>query len=276
MKIVEHSRSQFGDSQVCGFPTGSRVVSYAMRVLLFADDKYGALVANYLAQRNELIGTVVHPPQRRWHGNDILTASPQYWEWPCSREDFDQVERPDCVVSAMFGYQISADLLELGQWGAVNMHDGLLPHNRGRMACAWPLLDGTPAGVTLHEMVPELDAGPILAQQSMPIFPDDTAMTVYERQIAIAFDLFTDSWPKITELTPQPQRPGGEYHDIHEWRSLNLDRQDMGTINKLRARTFPPLGAEFEQDGTRYRVRIEIEEIQDEPGTDSKVVNDEG
>jgi methionyl-tRNA formyltransferase len=235
-----------------------------MRALLFADDKYGALVANYLAERGELIGTVVHPPQRRWSGDEIIDVSPRHWQWPCSPDVVAGLERPECVVSAMFGYQITADWLALPSWGSINMHDGLLPENRGRMANAWPLFDGTPAGVTLHKMVLELDAGPILAQVEMPTFPDDTAMTVYQRQIEVAFKLFTDSWPGITEMPETPQPPGGKYHDIHQWRGLNLDDSDLPTLDKLRARTFPPLGAEFTRDGKRYRVRVEIEPIDEE------------
>jgi methionyl-tRNA formyltransferase len=232
-----------------------------MRALLFADDQYGVLVARYLADRGELIGTVVHPPHRRWSGDEIIDASPQHWQWPCDPDVVAHLERPECIVSAMFSYQITSDWLSLPSWGAINMHDGLLPYNRGRMACAWPLFDGTPAGVTLHKMVLELDAGPILAQVAMPTFPEDTAMTVYERQIEVAFELFTESWPRITELPEAPQPPGGDYHDIHEWRGLNLAESDMPTLDKLRARTFPPLGAEFTRDGKRYRVRVEIEEI---------------
>ncbi|MDA9913069.1 formyltransferase family protein, partial [Candidatus Nanopelagicales bacterium] len=195
----------------------------------------------------------------------------QHWEWPCGIESFAQIERPDCIVSAMFGYTIPPDLLALPSWGAINMHDGLLPHNKGRMACAWPLIDGTPAGVTLHLMVAELDAGPVLAQIEMPTFPDDTAMSLYSRQIDTAYELFRDCWPQITHLTPRPQPHGGEYHDIHEWRGLNLDERDMPTLNKLRARTFPPLGAEFEVDGRRYRVRVEIEAIGHNDGSTSGV-----
>ncbi len=232
-----------------------------MRTLLFADDKYGALVAEYLADRGELIGTVIHPPNRRWSGEAIIAASPHYWQWPVSTEAFSAIEQPDCVVSAMFGYQLTTEFLTLPKWAAINMHDGLLPDNRGRMACAWPLYDGTPAGLTLHKMVEELDAGPILAQVEIPTYPDDTALTVYERQIDEAFALFTRCWPQITELKETPQPSGGQYHDIHQWQALNLEPSDMKTLNKLRARTFPPAGAEFESDGRRYRVRVEIEPI---------------
>lgn len=230
-----------------------------MRALLFADDKYGALVAGYLAGRGELIGTVIHPPVRRWCGEDIIAVSPAVWEWPCTPAEVIGEERPECVVSAMFGYQLGEDWLSAPSWGAINMHDGLLPHNKGRMANAWPLYDGSPAGITLHKMVLELDAGPILAQQEIPTYPDDTAFTVYERQIDAAFDLFTRCWPDVTEMPEIEQPPGGEYHDIHEWRALNLTEADLPTLNKLRARTFPPLGAQFTVDGRRYRVRVEIE-----------------
>lgn len=237
-----------------------------MRALLFADDQYGALVAGYLADRGELMGTIIHPVDRRWCGDEILSVSPVTWTWPVTPQEVLASpalggERPECIVSAMFCYTLREDWLSVPTWGAINMHDGLLPHNRGRMANAWPLIDGTPAGVTLHKMVLELDAGPILAQEEVPVYPDDTALTVYERQIEVAFDLFARSWPQIKELPEVPQPPGGKYHNIHEWRGLNLTDDDMPTLNKLRARTLPPLGAEFTAEGRRYRVRVEIEEI---------------
>jgi hypothetical protein len=43
--------------------------------------------------------------------------------------------------------------------------------------------------------------------------------------------------------------------------ALDLTADDLPLLDRLRARTFPPFGAEFERGGQRYRVRVEIERL---------------
>jgi methionyl-tRNA formyltransferase len=52
------------------------------------------------------------------------------------------------------------------RYGALNVHAGLLPDHRGPVPTIHALFDDHPRfGVTLHRLVPRIDAGPILAQQ---------------------------------------------------------------------------------------------------------------
>ena len=50
----------------------------------------------------------------------------------------------------------------------------------------------TETGVTIHETVEALDAGPIAAQRAFPIAPDDDAGAVYNRAAALAVELLRD------------------------------------------------------------------------------------
>jgi methionyl-tRNA formyltransferase len=75
------------------------------------------------------------------------------------------------MVSAAFPYTVPAELLQLFPDRAVNLHPALLPAYRG----PYPLFGmmfrnevDRCGGVTLHQMVPELDAGPIIAQEPTP------------------------------------------------------------------------------------------------------------
>jgi len=77
----------------------------------------------------------------------------------------------DVMVSAAFPYTVPAELLQLFPDRAVNLHPALLPAYRG----PYPLFGmmfrnevDRCGGVTLHQMVPELDAGPIIAQEPTP------------------------------------------------------------------------------------------------------------
>ena len=73
--------------------------------------------------------------------------------------------------------------------------------------------------------------------------------------------LRVDPWPEIASRPTVHQEPGGSYHRTADLASLDLGPDDMGVLDRLRARTFPPYGAEFERDGRRYRARVEIEPL---------------
>ncbi len=61
--------------------------------------------------------------------------------------------------------------------GALNVHAGLLPDHRGPVPTIHALLDDKPRfGVTIHRMVPRIDAGPILVQQELSLPASTSAL----------------------------------------------------------------------------------------------------
>ena len=64
----------------------------------------------------------------------------------------------------------------------LNIHPSLLPAFAGLRTHQRALDAGCKlAGATVHEVTPELDHGPILAQAAVPILPGDTAQTLAAR-----------------------------------------------------------------------------------------------
>ena len=72
---------------------------------------------------------------------------------------------------------------------AVNIHFGLLPEYRGCFPTKWAIINNEPAGVTLHHMTPEIDAGPVLDARSFPTC-GLTDQAVYQACSMIAVRLF--------------------------------------------------------------------------------------
>ena len=90
--------------------------------------------------------------------------------------------RPDFLFSFYFRALLPAALLASASRGAYNMHGSLLPRYRGRAPVNWAVLHGErESGATLHAMTEAPDAGPIVAQRSVPILPDDTASEVFHK-----------------------------------------------------------------------------------------------
>lgn len=81
---------------------------------------------------------------------------------------------PDVALCVTFPALIPGDALDAPRYGIVNGHPSLLPRLRGPNPLGWALRNGeTQIGSTLHRMTHELDAGPILAQGSFAIDPDE-------------------------------------------------------------------------------------------------------
>ena len=232
-----------------------------MRTVLLANNRLGADVGRYLADRGDLVGLVVHPPARRKWGPQLAALGVPTWEWPDGLDGVRDLQ-PDCLFSVLFGYRVPPAWLEVPRWRALNVHPALLPWNAGCHPNVWPLVDGSPAGTTLHVMEPAFDTGAIIAQEEVPTYPDDTALSLYRRLEAASLLMVRRVWPEIETVEPRPQEQGGSYHRLNELASLGLDADELRVIDKLRARSFPPHGLDFERDGQRYRARLEIERIE--------------
>jgi methionyl-tRNA formyltransferase len=76
--------------------------------------------------------------------------------------------RPDLIVTCHFDQILSAETIGMARRGGINLHPSLLPLHRGPMPCFWAAADGGQAfGVTVHRLVPRIDAGAVLAQRAV-------------------------------------------------------------------------------------------------------------
>lgn len=149
------------------------------------------------------------------------------------RGDKVVTKNPDFRVVAYYDKILKRE--ELGV-PTINLHPGYLPYNRGVHTHIWPLVDGTPAGVSIHYVNEEVDRGDIIAQKEIAVYPTDTAGTLQERIDKEMFKLFVATWPKIGKIKSNPQIGAGTYH----WRReiTSIQEFDYQTIARLRACTF--------------------------------------
>ena len=91
---------------------------------------------------------------------------------------------PDVVVMASFDQIITAPTLSVPRLGWINVHPSCLPRHRGPEPIYWTIMGGdAEAGITLHWAVPRIDAGPILAQRTVAVRPDDTSGSLARRLV---------------------------------------------------------------------------------------------
>jgi phosphoribosylglycinamide formyltransferase-1 len=88
----------------------------------------------------------------------------------------------DLVVMAGFGTVLSPSIFDAFPDHVLNTHPALLPSFKGWHAVREALAYGVKVtGCTVHVATPEVDHGPILAQEAVAVLPDDTEATLHER-----------------------------------------------------------------------------------------------
>jgi len=118
---------------------------------------------------------------------------------------------PDVIIVVAFGKFLGRKVLGTPRFGCINVHASLLPRHRGADPIAWAILRGdTVTGVTVQQMVPEMDAGDVLARASTPIEPDETAGELAERLSTMGAELVEKMITGLEEgtLAAEPQDHG--------------------------------------------------------------------
>ena len=113
----------------------------------------------------------------------------------------------DGIVTAAFGQFLPSKLLDSVNF-AVNVHASLLPKYRGGAPIHYAIINGDKeAGVTIMEMVKEMDAGDMIARRAIPIEETDNVGTMFEKLALVGRDLLLESLPSYLagDLKPVPQ-----------------------------------------------------------------------
>jgi methionyl-tRNA formyltransferase len=235
------------------------------RIAVAATAPFGADVLERLAARHDVTTLLTRPDAPAGRGRRV--AAPPAKEVaerlgiPVLQPDRPsaglELDAPTVVVCA-YGLLVPEALLAERAW--LNVHPSLLPRWRGAAPVERAIMAGdAETGVTIHETVAELDAGPIAAQEAFAIGPEDDAGALYARAAEVAARLLDgvldDPAPHFT-----PQDGVATYADKirSEDRRLDLDRPAGELVRVVRALS-PHIGARAELEGrpvTVWRARV--------------------
>jgi methionyl-tRNA formyltransferase len=89
----------------------------------------------------------------------------------------------------------------------LNIHNGPLPRYRGVSPINWALKNEERShGVTIHEITPGIDDGPVVAQATYPVYPEfDEVEAVYRRALEFGWTLFQQTMPILDRIEAVPQ-----------------------------------------------------------------------
>lgn len=115
---------------------------------------------------------------------------------------------PDLIVVAAYGHILTRRVLETPRLGCINIHASLLPKYRGPAPINRAVINGdAESGVTIMEIVEEVDAGDILLARSTEIGPDETARDLHDRLSELGGEALMEALEGLRtgSLRPSPQ-----------------------------------------------------------------------
>lgn len=155
---------------------------------------------------DQVVGVVTQPDRRRGRGKrqepTAVKAAASKLGLPVfqpenvnTTEALDEIRQwaPDVIVVAAYGQILKPDLLELPPLGCINIHASLLPKYRGAAPINWVIANGDEeTGVTIMQMDPGLDTGPMLLKKKTLIGPLETAGELHDRLAEMGAELVVD------------------------------------------------------------------------------------
>jgi methionyl-tRNA formyltransferase len=159
---------------------------------------------------------------------------------------------PDFIFSFYFRFMLDERVLAAAKSGAFNMHGSLLPKYRGRVPINWAIIKGeVETGATLHLMEKKPDAGDIVAQKSVEILPNETAIEVFNKVTEVAIQIMEESiahlirgdFPRIKNNLSKGSYFGGRKPEDGK---IDLNQPTRVIYNLIRALAPPYPGAYIE------------------------------
>lgn len=127
---------------------------------------------------------------------------------------------PELIVSYSYRHILKRAVLDAKPGRFINLHISLLPFNRGADPNAWSYLDGTPKGVTIHEIDEGVDTGAILVQQPVAIDESkETLASSYGLLHEAMQALFIEHWDDLRagRIPGRAQSAAGTFHRSDEF-----------------------------------------------------------
>ena len=115
----------------------------------------------------------------------------------------------DLFVVAAFGQLLSEEILNMPEYGCINIHASLLPAYRGAAPIQWAVLNGEKeSGVTIMQMDKGLDTGDMLLKRSVELSPTETGDSLHDKLMHLGAELIVEALSKLEkgELVPEKQK----------------------------------------------------------------------
>lgn len=238
------------------------------------------ILDSLLAAGHEVVAVYAQPPRPAGRGlaerkcpvhvfaesRGLTVRTPRHLREPAEQSAFASLGA-DLAIVAACGLILPKPVLEAPRLGCINVHASLLPRWRGAAPIQHAILAGdATTGVTIMQMDPGLDTGPMLLTETVPIASDTTAAALEETLAQVGARLVVRAIDELAAghltATPQPAT-GATYASklTSEIGRLDWTQPAVDLARRIRALN-PAPGTWFEHQ--KQRIKVLAAEV--EPG----------
>ncbi|MFN5766151.1 MAG: methionyl-tRNA formyltransferase, partial [Pseudanabaena sp.] len=145
----------------------------------------------------------------------------------------------DVFVVVAYGQILCQKILNMPNYGCINVHGSLLPKYRGAAPIQWAIANGESiTGITTMQMDAGIDTGAMLLKAELEILPEENTDILSRKLANLGADLLVDTLRQLTTITPEPQDDALSCYSPmigrEDW-ELDWNQEAIAVHNRIRA-----------------------------------------
>ena len=183
-----------------------------IRVVFMGTPSFAVPILNSLIDSYNVVMVVCQPDRKKNRKGDIVVPDTKLVALENNIPVFQPVKlrnnyqsiidsNPDIIITCAYGQIVPDVILNLPKYGCINVHGSLLPELRGGAPIHWAIIRGyKETGITIMDMSSKMDAGDIIAQESI-LIGDMVLGELYDKLSILGKNLLLKTLPSIIDGT---------------------------------------------------------------------------
>ncbi|MBE6124312.1 MAG: methionyl-tRNA formyltransferase [Erysipelotrichaceae bacterium] len=164
------------------------------------------------------------------------------------RKDFSFFEeiKPDLIITCAYGQIVPQEVLDFPPYGCINVHGSLLPSYRGGAPIQRAIMNGDKkTGITIMEMIAEMDAGKMYSKAEVNIDINDTYDDLSQKLQIKGRDLLLETLPSYLDFSLKGEEQNKEkvtyaFNIKREEEKIDWYRSSLDIHNHIRGLSSNP------------------------------------
>ena len=187
-----------------------------------------------------------------------------------NQEFIEEMEKlkPDAICVVAYGKLLPKKILNIPQYGCINVHGSLLPKYRGAAPIQWAVLNGEKVtGVTTMYMDVGMDTGDMILKEEVVIGENETTGELWDRLAKKGGELLVETLAQLEKGIAPREKQGDDFSVApmlsKEMAKIDWENQSAKEIKNLVRGLNPMMGAYTYLNGTKikfWKVQVATED----------------